>query len=225
MMNDLIGQQLGNYRLNRKLGVGSFGQVYRGWHVNLSRQAAVKVLLNQQNIKAFQDEARIIASLKHPHIVSVLEFDVSNGIPFLVMDYCPDGTLVQRHPIGERVPLSTVVSYVKQVADALQYAHDKKIIHRDVKPENMLIGSNGELLLSDFGIAATAHSTHSMQAQNLAGSPAYMAPEQFDLQPRCESDQYAFFLLLAWILLISIGGLRLHRCARKCQIFHLMLSK
>ena len=75
------------------------------------------------------------------------------------------GTLRKCHPRGERVPLPTVVAYIKQVAEALQYAHDQKIIHRDIKPENMLLGQQKALLLSDFGIAAAAHSTHSMRTQ------------------------------------------------------------
>ena len=109
----------------------------------------------------------------------VLDFDVSSdGIPFLVMDYCAHGTLRKRYPKGQSVPLATVVSYVQQAADALQYAHDQKLIHRDVKPENMLIGQRNDILLSDFGIASTAHSTSSMSTQIPVGTIPYMAPEQ-----------------------------------------------
>jgi len=88
--------------------------VYLGQHVLLSTKAVIKVLntnLSPAEINSFQDEAKTIANLIHPHIVHILDFDVSNGIPFLVMDYCPHGTLAQRHARGERVPLSTVVSY------------------------------------------------------------------------------------------------------------------
>ncbi|HWS84315.1 MAG TPA: glycine betaine ABC transporter substrate-binding protein [Ktedonobacteraceae bacterium] len=145
--------------------------------------------------QGFEQEAKTIAKLMHPHIVRILNFDVSNGIPFLVMDYCPDGTLRQRHSKGECVPLATVVTYVKQVADALQYAHDQKIIHRDIKPANMLIGQRDAILLSDFGIASTAHSTHSMRTQTFAGTAPYMAPEQIKLHPRRESDQYALAIV------------------------------
>src|SRR5690349_24096316 len=110
MTKDLIGQQLGNYRLVSLLGRGGFAEVYLGQHVRLSMQAAIKVLhahLSDEEIKGFQQEAETIAKLIHPHMVLVLDLDVSNGIPFLVMDYCADGTLRKRHPKGERVPIST----------------------------------------------------------------------------------------------------------------------
>jgi serine/threonine protein kinase len=194
MAKDLIGQQLGNYRVVKLLGRGGFAEVYLGQHIRLSKQAAIKVLhahLSDAEIRGFEQEARTIAELEHPHIVRVLDFDVSNGIPFLVMDYCPDGSLRQRHPKGECVPLSTVVSYTKQVAKALQYAHDQRHIHRDIKPENMLIGRYNDILLSDFGIAATAHSTSSMSTQLPVGTIPYMAPEQIQAQARPASDQYA----------------------------------
>lgn len=121
MMKDLIGQQLGNYQLVSLLGRGGFAEVYLSQHVRLHTKAAIKVLhthLSPQEISEFQGEAQTIANLVHPHIVRVFDFDVSNGIPFLVMDYCPHGTLRQRHSKGERIPLSTVVSYVQQVTEA-----------------------------------------------------------------------------------------------------------
>ena len=113
----------------------------------------------------------------------VLDFDVTEGIPFLVMDYAPNGSLRQHHRLGEQVPLSTVISYVQQIADGLQYAHNQKHIHRDIKPDNMLIGRHDEILLSDFGIATIAHRTSSMRSIAYAGTPAYMAPEQLQNRP------------------------------------------
>lgn len=199
MLKDLIGQQLGNYRLISLLGRGGFAEVYLGQHIRLRTQAAIKVLhthLSPEDIDKFQREAETIANLVHPHIVRVFDFDVSDGFPFLVMDYCPDGTLRKRHPKGERVPLPTVVSYVQQVAEALQYAHDQKIIHRDIKPENMLIGQRNALQLSDFGIAATAHSSSSMSTQAPVGTIPYMAPEQIQAQARPASDQYALGIVV-----------------------------
>jgi serine/threonine protein kinase len=191
-MRDLIGQQLGNYRLASLLGRGGFAEVYLGQHIRLRTQAAIKVLhthLSPEEIDKFQHEAETIANLIHPHIVRVFDFDVSDGFPFLVMDYCPHGTLRKRYPKGEHIPLPTVVSYVQQVADALQYAHDHKLIHRDIKPENMLIGQHQTILLSDFGIVATAHSTSSMSTQVPVGTIPYMAPEQIQAQARPASDQ------------------------------------
>jgi serine/threonine protein kinase len=200
MMRDLIGQQLGNYRLVKLLGRGGFAEVYLGQHVRLSKQtAAIKVLhahLSEEQVKGFEQEAQTIAALIHPHIVRILDFDVTNGLPFLVMDCCPNGTLRQRHVKGDHVPLPTVVTYVQQIADALQYAHENKIIHRDIKPENMLLGHRNILLLSDFGIAATAHSTSSMSTQIPVGTIPYMAPEQIQAQARPASDQYALGIVV-----------------------------
>ncbi len=198
MAKKIIGQQWGKYQLVRLLGRGDFAEVYLGQHVELSMQAAVKVLhahLSNEKSKQFEEEAKIATKLVHPHIVSILDFGVFHNVPFLVMDYCPNGTLRQLHPKGERIPLSIVVSYVKQIAEALQYAHNQKHIHHKVKPENMLIGQHDDILLSDFGIAATAHDTFFMNKQAFVGTPPYMAPEQIKLHRRRESDQYALAIV------------------------------
>jgi serine/threonine protein kinase len=198
-MESLVGKQLGKYRLIRLLGEGGFAQVYLGEHTYLGTQAALKVLytrLGQEEIEHFKEEARTIAHLRHPHIVRVLEFDIEDAMPFLVMDYAPGGTLRQLHPRGTRLPLPTVVSYVNQVAQALQYAHDQKLIHRDIKPENMLLDERGQVLLSDFGIAVIAQSTYSQHPQETAGTVTYMAPEQINMRPRPASDQYALAVVV-----------------------------
>ena len=127
-------------------------------------------------------------------------FAVQEGTPFLVMEYAPSGTLRVLHPKGTRVPLESVVRYVTQVAAALQYAHDQHLVHRDVKPENMLLGSRSEVLLSDFGLALlTPHTlsarTEAME-QPLAGTSPYLAPEQLHGKPRPSSDQYALAVVV-----------------------------
>src|SRR5438045_6974064 len=125
-MVDRVGQQLGNYRLIRLIGRASFAEVYLGEHLHLNTQAAIKVLhtyLTSEGSEQLRREARMMARLTHPHIVRVLDFGVEDGVPFLVMEYAPNGSLRQRHPKGTKVPLDTVVSYVKQVAEALHYLH------------------------------------------------------------------------------------------------------
>src|SRR5713101_4686756 len=194
-MADRIGQQFGNYRLVSLLGQGGYAEVYLGQHVRLDLQAAIKVLhthLTGNEAEHFQQEAQTIARLAHPSIVRVFDFDVQDGVPFLVMDYAPNGSLRQRYPRGKLVPIPQIVSSVKQVAAALQYAHEQKFIHRDVKPENMLIGQHQEVLLSDFGIATIAHSSSSLNAsaEGTSGTLSYMAPEQIEGHPRPASDQY-----------------------------------
>src|ERR1700730_15298458 len=165
-MVNSIGQQFGNYRLTRLLGHGGFADVYLGEHVYLATLAAIKILhaqIEPEDIEAFRNEALTIAHLIHPHIVRVLDFDVEDATPFLVMDYAPNGNLRERFPRGSRLPSASIVTYTKQIASALQYAHDRKLIHRDVKPENMLLNAQGQVVLTDFGIATLAHSTSSIR--------------------------------------------------------------
>jgi serine/threonine protein kinase/WD40 repeat protein len=188
------GDILGHYRLIHLLGQGGFAEVYLGEHIHLQTQVAVKVLrtrLASEDVQAFQREAQTVARLIHPHVVRVLDFGVENALPYLVMDHAPNGTLRQAFARGNRIPLHLVVTFTKQIAKALQYAHDQRLIHRDVKPENMLLGRNQEVLLSDFGIAVVQQSSRSTSTQNIAGTIAYMAPEQIQAHPVAASDQYA----------------------------------
>ncbi|MBV9229452.1 MAG: serine/threonine protein kinase, partial [Chloroflexi bacterium] len=151
-----IGQQLGNYRIVRQLGHGGFADVYLGEHRYLKSYAALKVLrvsLKEEDAQRFLSEAQTLVRLKHPNIVRVLEYSIDRGTPVLVMDYATGGTTRQRHPRGSLLSLATTVTYTKQVAAALQYAHNRSLIHRDVKPENILLGSDQSILLSDFGLA------------------------------------------------------------------------
>ncbi len=174
-MTNHIGHQLGNYQLIELLGQGHWASVYLGQHRHLHTQAAIKVLhgpLTASDAESFLSEARTLARLRHPHIVRVLDFGVQEDTPFLVMDYAPGGTLRKRHPNGSRLPLETVVPNVRQVASALQYAHEQRLIHRDLKPENLLLGPSGEILLSDFGLAIMAHSAYSQPFQQ-ARSPIW----------------------------------------------------
>src|SRR5215472_12645961 len=151
---DRIGQQVGDYRLLRWLGGGGFGHVYLAEQVRDHSQVAVKLLhirlSRRRELRAFINEARTIR-LKHANIVPLLDFDISpENIPYLVTEYAAQGTLRDRHPQGSQVPLAQVVNYVRQMASALQYAHEQRLIHRDVKPQNMLFRSDGTVLLSDF---------------------------------------------------------------------------
>ena len=198
-MADRTGQHLGNYRLVRLLGQGGFAEVYLGEHLHLGTQAAIKLLHTQlagEDTDAFRKEARTIARLVHPHIVRVFDFGIEGETPFLVMDYAPNGTVRKRHPKGVALPIPTILNYIKQAASALQYAHDEHFVHRDVKPENLLLGRQEEILLGDFGIALLAQTSRSQSMQDVAGTAIYMAPEQFQGKPRPASDQYALAVMV-----------------------------
>jgi serine/threonine protein kinase len=195
---DLLGQKFGEYRLLRWLGGGGCGEVYLGESVRDQTLAAVKVLharlTESGELKTFINEARAIR-LKHPNIVPLLDFGIgTNDIPFLIMEYAPHGTLRTLHPKGSRLPLSTIMTYVNPIASALQYAHDSNLVHRDVKPENMLIGADSQILLSDFGLATVAFSSQGQES--ISGTIPYMAPEQFEGKPQPASDQYALAIVV-----------------------------
>jgi serine/threonine protein kinase len=201
-MNDRIGRQLGNYRLMRELGHGGFAVVYLGEHVHLKTPAAIKVLhqvqLPSEEEEKFRNEASTIAKLNHQHIIRVLDYGIqeSTNTPFLVMDYAPKGTLRQRYARGTTLSPLHILSYVIQVASALQYAHDRMVIHRDVKPENMLLDEHDKIRLSDFGIAVVYETTHAPNTKDKLGTPAYMAPEQFRGKPLYASDQYSLGIVV-----------------------------
>lgn len=193
-MQDFIGQQLGNYRLLGLIGHGAFANVYLGEHIYLRTQVAIKVAsekMEHQDAESFLKEAQTIAALKHPHILRVLDFGIEGTALFLVMEYISKGTLREKHPRGSIVPFPVVLSYTKQIAMALQYAHDHKVVHRDVKPGNILAETEDKVVLSDFGLAISAHQTQSLSMQKTAGTTLYMAPEQFRGKARPASDQYA----------------------------------
>src|SRR5205807_6931275 len=139
----------------------------------------------------FLSEAQTLVRLRHPHIVRVLEFVIEQGAPVLMMDYAPGGTARQLYPRGSPLSLATVVANIKQIAAALHYAHSRNVIHRDVKPENLLLGEQQELLLSDFGLALLTPSPDELSTQEMAGTLPYMAPEQIRGKPCFASDQYS----------------------------------
>jgi serine/threonine protein kinase len=200
-MADRTGQRIDNYQLLQKLAEGHFGQVYLADDLRRQTKVAIKILdpfITQKEQALFFGEVRSLVRLKHPHIVSVIDFGVDkrSNLPFIVMEYAPNGSLYRRHH-RQQLPLATVVQYVKQIASALQYAHDDQFIHRDVKPGNIYMGLNGELLLGDFGIAVLSSSGHSslLESQDEAGTPLYMAPEQIKGKPSRSSDQYALAIV------------------------------
>lgn len=198
-------QVIGEYHLLQKLGGGGFGTVYLAEHIHKHTQVAVKILqvslTKSEDFHDFLNETRTMLRLRHLHIIPLLDVGLSSeDFPFLIMEYASKGTLRNRHPKGSQVPLASIVEYVEQIASALQFAHDHRIIHRDVKPENMLLRADGTLLLSDFGIAKIMEHSTLMSMQTEIGTPRYMAPEQHLGYPCFASDQYALAIVVyEWI--------------------------
>ncbi len=197
--NNRVGQRISNYQLVRLVGHGGFADVYLGEHIYLKTLAAVKVLharTDDADQADILNEARAIAQLEHPNIIRLFEYGIADGYPFLIMSYAARGSLRNYYPRGSRLPAALIVSYVRQLASALDYAHQNRLIHRDVKPENMLLGQNEQLLLTDFGLVVMAQTSRSQSSDDLAGTVAYMAPEQLRGRPRFASDQYALGVVI-----------------------------
>ena len=198
-VTDRVGQQFGNYQLVKWLGQGSFAEVYLGKHRYLNSYAALKV--SQARINRVEEqkvlvEAQTLVEMRHPNIIHLLDFAIENGTPMLIMDYAPKGSLRQHYPHGTQVPLKTVVDFAAQIAAALQYAHNRNVIHRDVKPENILVDADNHLLLSDFGLSLLTPSPQQLSTQDAAGTPCYIAPEQLRGKPCFASDQYALAIMI-----------------------------
>ena len=203
----LVGRVFGPYRLIEGVGRGGMAEVYLAEDERLDRRVAVKILpaamaMDQTFRARFEREARAAAKLQHPHILPVYDYGQQDGIPYLVMPYITGGSLAQiisaaRGPL----PLNKVTQWTDEMASALQYAHDQNIIHRDVKPGNMLIGPGEHLLLSDFGIAKVMDTTTSLTNTGTSvGSPEYMAPEQAKGGADYRSDIYALGVVLYQML-------------------------
>src|SRR5712692_10137093 len=127
-MFDLVGKQFGDYHIISLLGRGGFAEVYLGRHIQHQTNYAIKILHlgSDEEVRRFWGEANTIKRLKHRNIVRILDFGVGANLPFFVMDYAPHGTLNTRHPVGSRLQLDTIIHYIKQIAAALDYVHDKK---------------------------------------------------------------------------------------------------
>jgi serine/threonine-protein kinase len=178
----LLGKQFGSYELVQLLGRGGMAAVYRGFQASIDRSVAVKVLpaelLYDPNFGTrFTNEARTLAKLNHPAILPLYDFGEANGMPFIVMPLMTRGTLADRLK-GGPLPLSEVVRIATPVAQALEYANSQGVLHRDVKPNNILFDQHDNPYLSDFGIAKVMESNTNLTGTGIIGTPDYMSPEQ-----------------------------------------------
>jgi tRNA A-37 threonylcarbamoyl transferase component Bud32 len=179
----LIGRKLGGrYEILERIGGGGMALVYKGHDLLLNRKVAVKVLRSQyvhdeEFIRRFRREAQAAASLSHPNVVSIYDVGQEEDVHYIVMEYIEGKTL--NDLIKEKAPLQVedAVHYASQIADALDHAHHNEIIHRDIKPHNILIGKNGRVKVTDFGIARAATSSTITQTGSVVGSVHYFSPE------------------------------------------------
>ncbi|WP_420629645.1 protein kinase domain-containing protein [Candidatus Leptofilum sp.] len=183
----LSGQNLGKYRVLEPLGSGGMARVYRGYHPQLDRFVAIKVLRSdlvedETFLARFRHEAQAVAALRHPNIIQVYDFDVEDGIYFMVMELLDGDTLHTRlndyRVRNEQMSWGEMVRILLDVLDGLTYAHQEGMIHRDIKPANILLTQRGQAVLADFGIAQIVGGTRHTVSGALLGTLNYMAPEQ-----------------------------------------------
>ena len=205
---DLIGKSIGVYQITSLLGVGGMGEVYRARDPKLGRDVAIKVLpvgfaSDGERLARFQREARLLASLNHPHIGGIHGFEDASGVPALVLELVEGDTLAERLEKGP-IPVSEALHIAKQIAEALETAHEHGVVHRDLKPANIKITPEGTVKVLDFGLAkAVQRAESALQTSGLShegivvGTPAYMSPEQARGKPvDRRADIWAFGCVL-----------------------------
>lgn len=202
MENLQPGQMLGPYRIVEPIGRGGMATVYKAYQASMDRYVAIKVLprnlaQNAEFSGRFQQEAHIVANLEHPHILPVFDFGESDHIPYMVMRYLEAGTLKKIMERGQ-MSLSQIDHLFTQLVDALAYAHAHGVIHRDLKPSNVLVDADGNVFLTDFGIAKLLESNANLtQADAIIGTPDYISPEQATgVKVDQRSDLYSLGIML-----------------------------
>nr|NIP22610.1 serine/threonine protein kinase [Phycisphaerae bacterium]NIX26425.1 protein kinase [Phycisphaerae bacterium] len=201
-MSNLSGRNLGPYRIMEQIGKGGMATVYKSYQPSVDRYVAIKVLpahfaQDPAFVERFEREARTIARLEHPHILPVYDYGkADDGTTYIVMRYIEAGTLADL--LAESVLfLEEGFRIFIQIGEALAYAHAQGVVHRDMKPSNVLIDMHNQAFLTDFGLARMVEGDSSLTGSAILGTPAYMAPEQGEGKPADErSDIYALGIML-----------------------------
>src|SRR5436190_8158537 len=201
-MEDLSGKQFGHYQIVAPLGEGGMAAVYKAYQPSMERYVAIKVLprhmaSSAEFVARFEREAKLLAQLQHPHILSVFDYGEAEGYTYIVMPLVASGTLADLMK-KQRLSLSEIRRIISQVGDALAYAHALGMIHRDIKPSNVLLDERGNCLLTDFGLARMTEASAKITSSGaIMGTPAYMAPEQGQgTSVDQRSDLYALGIIL-----------------------------
>ena len=195
---NFIGTEIGSYRIIAEIDSGAFGAVYQGKHVIFDDEPIVAIKLLHAHLSSaeaceqFIQEARLLKKLKHPYILPILNAGIQDGMPYLVTEYTSGGSLSDRlkQQVGSPMSVDEALTIITQIGQALYYAHQQNVVHRDLKPGNILFNAKGEALLADFGIAVILATARTRDIGR-GGTPAYMAPEQFEGKVSTKSDQYA----------------------------------
>jgi len=230
-MSDLIGHTFGSYRIVEKLGTGGMAEVYKAFQPRLERYVALKFiradLMAEPNFfTRFEREARVLAQLNHPNIVHVYDFGEDNGQPYLAMEYVAGKSLADWLTEQGRPPLANEALHILQsVSAALDAAHAQGIIHRDVKPANILLTPDRRALLSDFGLSRMSRPDTTSDSAATSGTPAYMPPEQIvgdtaNLGPA--SDVYALGVVAYEMLVGRVPFI--HQAGLPVLIQHLQMA-
>lgn len=182
-MEDLTGKQFGHYQIVAPLGEGGMAAVYKAYQPSMERYVAIKVLprqmaISQEFLARFKLEAKLLAQLQHPHILPVFDYGETDGYTYIVMSYIKSGTLADLMKT-RRFSMAEIGAIISQIGSALGYAHMRGMIHRDVKPSNVLIDETGNCLLTDFGLARMVEAPSNLTSSGaIMGTPSYMSPEQ-----------------------------------------------
>ncbi len=211
MVQEIVGQMLGHYRITQPIERGGMAAVFKATDIHLQREVAIKVfqITDDENItksflQRFLREAQVVASLDHPNILLVHDYGEQNGLAYLVMPYLALGSLKQMLQRRRVLPVLEALDLLMPVLDALQYAHDRGLIHRDIKPGNILFKTERTLMLADFGLVKEIVANDDVWTEGIAakkqaslsnglivGTPQYMAPEQIQGNPVPMSDIYS----------------------------------
>jgi eukaryotic-like serine/threonine-protein kinase len=213
-MSTLVGMQLsGRYRLDEQIGAGGMSTVYRAFDQTLERQVAIKLMHREissdsDQLERFRREARAVAQLSHPHIVGAIDAGEDEGRPYIVFEYVEGETLKERIRRMGRLPMDEAIAYAIEIARALGCAHSHHIVHRDVKPQNVLIDSEGSAKVTDFGIARTLDQEGLTADGRVLGTTDYVSPEQaLGHDVNGQSDIYSLGVVLYEML---VGDVPFH---------------